>query len=206
MVVLGLVRASTVPIAVAICLLAAGCSAQAGPLARSVGIASGAQPAEASPPGPSPSRRPDPCRKLRVALGRPISPVAGEEGFSLSFENVSQSGCLLKGYPEISLLGVDGRRLPFTWTDGHSPGPYFLSKRPAAILLVPGHAAHVLVAKYRCDLGDLELSRTASIRAAGIRGTVRLALPLDYCRGGRRSPGNTIGVTPYVSSISSVMP
>lgn len=196
------------PVAFGLVFLAAGCTAQAQPQPRSVRSSSQRQHASGSSPRASIPRPQGPCHELKVTFGEPISPVAGEEGFTLSFENASRSVCSLQGYPEISLFGANGR-LPFAWIDGQSPGPYFLRRSPGAVVLAPGHAAHVLVAKYRCDLGDVASAKTVAIRVAGTPGqatTLRLAADLSYCRGGPKSPGNTVGVTQFVTSISSVVP
>jgi hypothetical protein len=188
-------------------LLAAGCSAtpQGQPQSRRYpknGVPAAARSHLALTSGPAGS-----CRRLRVSFGRPISPVTGEEGFILRFENVSQVACSLKGYPQLALLGANGR-LPFAWTDGKSPGPYFLSRPPRPVELAPKHAAHVMVAKYRRDLGVLKVARAVIVKVGGGGQGANLRLPhsMPYCRGGRQSPGNTVGVTPYVTSLSSVLP
>ncbi len=73
------------------------------------------------------------------------------------------------------------------------------------VLLKPGAAAYLLIAKYRCDLGIVSdaVSVQLTLRVAGgAMVSRRLRLPatgaagLSYCAGGRHDPGQLVALSP----------
>jgi len=76
---------------------------------------------------------------------------------------------------------------------------------PAAVTLVPGASAYVLVAKYRCDRGILRNAAAIRLWMPALRGAVlagraspggRGVSTLSYCVGGASDPGQTVAVSP----------
>ena len=140
---------------------------------------------------------------LSLGYGPGVSPVTGEHGVLYVLVNHGAVACTLNGYPEVALDDANGKPLPFHYVHGH--GQYVTSKPPSTVALAPGASASILVAKYRCDVGE---DRTAV--------TIRLTLPdpqhfvltarassdgagvstMSYCRGGPTDPGQTVEVSP----------
>ncbi len=129
--------------------------------------------------------------------------MTGEHSALVTVWNVSHDNCRLPVYPTIALL--NGRHpLPFGFQDN---GMYVHDRPGARIVLLPGAAANFLVAKYRCDVGDMA---TVTAIAVSIRpDSLSVGLPtgdagptLAYCKSYRGSasgdPGNTVEIGPYV--------
>jgi hypothetical protein len=144
------------------------------------------------------------CRPgmLILAYGPRLSPMTGEHGVFYKLVNHGHLACALTGYPHIRLY-ADGNALPFRYIFGG--GPYVTGKPPAAVIVQPGGAAWILVAKYRCDLGALRDATTISLTVPGMaRGTLTGPVPhdgggvsaLSSCRGGAGDPGQTVAVSP----------
>ncbi len=138
---------------------------------------------------------------LTLDYGPRLAPMTGEHGVFYELVNHGHLACTLTGYPHITLY-ADGDALPFRYVFG--VGPYVTGKPPATVTVKPGGAAWILVAKYRCDLGDL---RGATSITLTVPGTVGAALTgpvspdggvsaLSYCRGGADDPGQTVAVSP----------
>jgi hypothetical protein len=79
------------------------------------------------------------------------------------------------------------------------------SRPPATVTVKRGGAAWILVAKYRCDLGDLRDATAISLALPGMARTALSGLvprdgsgasALTYCRGGAADPGQTVTVSP----------
>jgi hypothetical protein len=71
------------------------------------------------------------------------------------------------------------------------------------VAVQPGGAAWILVAKYRCDLGELRDATTIELTLPGAVSVLADPPPLDggvsalpYCRGGDDNPGETVTVSP----------
>jgi Protein of unknown function (DUF4232) len=143
-----------------------------------------------------------PCRAGDVWLAASgyVSPMTGEHAAVFMLRNLGHASCSLTGYPKVDLYTAAGHRLAFGYTDGHSM--YFTSHRPRRVVLAPGKAAFFEIAKYRCDLG---ISTTATMIKVTLPGPARIMLTrtpvsawfsFDYCKGGPRDPGQTIGISP----------
>ncbi|MBO0847535.1 MAG: DUF4232 domain-containing protein [Nocardioides sp.] len=129
----------------------------------------------------------------------PISPQTGEHGLVLAFRD-HLAPCVVQGRPSIRLLDHNGStvRLAITTTN-----TYVKAIPARAVRLTPGRRAYVLVAKYRCDTGDAQIATAAEIRLPQSRWTMTAdvgSVDLARCRGPRHRPGQTIAVSPFVTS------
>jgi hypothetical protein len=116
----------------------------------------------------------------------------------------------VRGYARLT-LSDDAGALPFSYVGSHVQ---YVNQRPAQIVrMAPGAHAFVLIAKYRCDLGD---SRHATRLALSMPGsTVALSLPLPsvpgvsvlaYCKGEPDDPGQMVGQTPFEPDLEALFP
>jgi hypothetical protein len=153
------------------------------------------------------------AQALTLGHGPQISPVTGEHGDIYLLTNRSPSACTLAGYPGIALYAPDGAQLPFHYIHGHSQ--YVTSAPPRTVFLAHGASAYILVAKYRCDLGDdqdatiiritiggpqpVTVTGRAVTNAAGVSA-------LTYCRGGPNDPGQFIAVSPIEPTRQATFP
>jgi len=160
------------------------------------------KPADARVTAPSGGSRAARCGPavLTLADGPRLSPMTGEHGVFYELVNHGRLACTLAGYPHITLY-ADGDPLPFRYAFGG--GPYVTDRPPAAVTVQPGGAAWILVAKYRCDLGDLRDATTIALTVPGTVIAITGPLPRDdgastlhYCRGGADDPGQTVTVSP----------
>jgi Protein of unknown function (DUF4232) len=144
-----------------------------------------------------------PARALVLRPGTFVSPMTGEHAVMYALTNRSPVTCTLIGYPKVTLYDARGAVLPFRYTKGGSA--YATRAKPVTVVLAHGASAYVLVAKYRCDVGDareataIRLTLPAS-HGAAFAGREAVGGPgtasLSYCRGGRRDPGQAIAVSP----------
>lgn len=80
------------------------------------------------------------------------------------------------------------------------------------MILAVGAFAYVAIAKYRCDLGDLQVPSRLRLTLPGASAGTALTLSgrvisgLDLCKGGRSDPGNLIAVTPVESTLTDSLP
>jgi hypothetical protein len=148
-----------------------------------------------------------------LGYGPQVSPATGEHGDTYLLTNRGPSACTLAGYPGITLYAPDGARLPFHYLHGHSQ--YVTSAHPRTVVLPPGTSAYVLVAKFRCDLGDDQDAATIRITIPGPGHgavTARAASnasgvsALFYCRGGPNGPGQIIAVSPIEPTRQATVP
>jgi len=153
------------------------------------------------------------ARALTLGYGPQISPATGEHGDTYLLTNRGPSACTLAGYPSIALYAPGGAQLPFHYIHGHSQ--YVTSAPPGMVFLASGASAYILVAKYRCDLGDDQDATIIRITIAGPQpGTVtgRAASnaagvsALTYCRGGPNDPGQFIAVSPIEPTRQATFP
>lgn len=144
-----------------------------------------------------------PARALTVALGPQVVPFTGEQAIVIVIANKGQRSCLLDGYPAV-VIRSRKRALPFSYDDGG--GPYLLPSAPKLLALHPGDHAAFVVAKYRCDAGELTTGTAIDIWLPGVPGSKTVSLSgegvgmLALCRkfkaGGPPDPGNTIALSP----------
>lgn len=149
----------------------------------------------------SSSRYPRQRRAVPGQLGGPAArylcvPGDGRARRAVRAENRSSAACTLDSYPQVVLYGSHRAVLLVHYVKGG--GAYLTRDKPVAVVLAPGASAYVLVAKYRCDLGEVRTAATVrlTLRAAdGGTFAGRAAVgglgseDLSYCRGGPRDPG-----------------
>lgn len=158
---------------------------------------------------PKPSSDPSapPCRdglsaehrQLSVAGIGAVVPMTGERGFYVAIQTNGRA-CNVRGVPSVTFWSGNEPAPVVLRLDG---GPYQGPKAPPGyITLRPGFGptAAFLVAKYRCDGGNLEPITEARVRLPGSAATFRLSLRgwgMDVCRPavpGAPDPGNTVWI------------
>lgn len=144
-----------------------------------------------------------PARSLVLEPGTSVSPTTGEHAELYSLRNRGSTACTVAGYPRVVLYGKHGAVLPFHYVRGG--GVYATRHKPATVVLGPGASAWVLVAKYRCDLGEAGTAATIKLTlrvAHGVTFAGRETVgglgseDLSYCRGGPHGPGQTVEISP----------
>ena len=210
------------PARVALCLGAlalVGCSSPSpsvappsrGSAPSSSGLPPIAPPSSPTTTAPAPAAPECPPRQLALRQAGPVSPATGEHGLWLTLTNLGGSACQLYGYPGVSLYSPEGRLMPFRYLRGNSE--YISSAPPRRVVVAPGQAGWILLAKYRCDLG---IESTASaLRLYPPDGFSYLGLDIDttygasalsYCQGGAGDPGNSVSVSAVAASASELLP
>jgi Domain of unknown function (DUF4232) len=160
-------------------------------------------------PGARPARMSE-CRAAALTWqpGGWVSPMTGEHAEFFGLVNRGRVACFVRGYPAAVLYDGAGRALPFRYGDGG--GPYLTRKKPRPVPLKPGARAYVVIAKYRCDLGDLSSAKSIRLRLRLAGGTVvsrRLGvLGESYCVGGRHDPGQLVTISPLEPSLRATVP
>jgi hypothetical protein len=166
-------------------------------------------PESGNTPRPSSSAVPaSACAAADLALGygERLSGATGEHGVRYVLTNMSAHTCTLTGYPIVHLLDRHGRELPFRYVHASQ---YVTSKTPRTVHLAPGHSAYLLVAKYRCDVGDrdavttirIDLPNPSSGSLAGRSSPDGSGIStMTYCTGGTDDPGQLVSVSPFASS------
>jgi hypothetical protein len=190
-----------------------GGAAAPGSRTPAAGVQASATPAATTPPTTrTGTGMPCQARALILGYGPQISPVTGEHGDTYLLVNRGPSACTLAGYPSITLYAPDGAQLPFHYIHGHSQ--YVTSAPAGTVFLAPGASAYILVAKYRCDLGDDQDAAIIRITIAGPQpGTVTGRAASDaagvsalaYCRG-PDDPGQFIAVSPVEPTRQATFP
>jgi hypothetical protein len=142
------------------------------------------------------------AKALSVAMGPQVVPFTGEQAIVIEVANHNHYTCLLVGYPAVVIL-AGKHRLPFTYNDGG--GPYVSVAAPRLLRLHPGEHASFVVAKYRCDVGELAVGTSLGLWLPGVPGRKNLALSgggvgmFALCRKatahGPPDPGNTIVIS-----------
>jgi len=140
------------------------------------------------------------CRNhLKLVAGGPMSMMTGEHAELLGLVNSGKSACVVKGYPGVELYTASGMLIPFRYVHG---GQYIAGHPVAkAVTLQPGQRAIVLIAKYRCDLGDGNDAVSVHLTFAD-GGFVSGHLPvtgspgLSYCAGPASDPGHLVEIGP----------
>jgi hypothetical protein len=177
----------------------------------------------ASPPrGSSPTRhsnaqpnRDGSCSsgQLQGLYADGVVPVTGEHSAWTNLFNISKRSCTVRGYPQVE-FHADGLALPFhvrhhgMYIDGPNAGP---TQVAGTIRLRPGAAAHFLIAKYRCDSGDVAVVRSLNVTVSGEEGWTSVMLPtgydgpgFSYCKAyngapDQSDPGNYMEIGPLVA-------
>jgi hypothetical protein len=147
------------------------------------------------------------CQVAQLSLGEgaPISPATGQRPILLTLTNEGSTACYMVGYPGISLYDVQGRLLPLTYQ--WAGDQMVTSGPPSRVGLAPGGTAYVLINKYRCDLGDLDVA--ATLRLIPPDDTSPLTLNLqglgseESCVPG--ADGVTLAISPVEASVQATL-
>lgn len=150
---------------------------------------------------------PEHCKadSVRIALGSPPTSETGEHAFVLAITSIGPAGCWISGYPRIRLLDADGVELPMTYRDG---GGHVTTAAPTPVLLRPRRGGTVVVAKYRCDLGDVQVATTIEVAPPGSAEftsipTAAGSATVDYC--GPNDPGDNVDISPIASDMQTAV-
>jgi len=139
---------------------------------------------------------------LSFGFGDPVEPQTGERAVMFRFTSHRSRPCTLDGYPGIELVDADGAALAVQYV---RQSQYISGRAPTTVTLAPGASAYLLVAKYRCDLGDDAVATMIRITLPGAAGTVTGpvatsgGIGLSSCRGGPSDPGQHVAVSPFVA-------
>ncbi len=141
-------------------------------------------------------------RDLALAFGDPLPGMTGERSVLFSLTNTGRTACHLLGYPHIVLFDRAGQPLPFHYAEGHTQ--YVTGTQPRPITLAPGSHAYFLVAKYRCDPGDLTAAQiirvTLAADATPLTGPATTAPgPAGLLHRRSQRPGQIVAVSPVAS-------
>jgi hypothetical protein len=146
-----------------------------------------------------------PCRtQLKLVSGGQMSMMTGEHAELLGLINTGKSTCVVIGYPGVELYTASGMLMPFRYTHG---GQYVGHSAPRAVTLRPGQRATLLLAKYRCDLGDGNDAVSVHLTFAD-GGKARGRLPItgspgfSYCAGPASDPGHLVQIGPVTKLAS----
>lgn len=142
---------------------------------------------------------------VRITLGDPPTGETGEHAFALAITNGGPAACWISGYPRIRLVDAAGVELPLTYRHG---GGYVTTAAPTPIFLGPGAEATVVVAKYRCDLGDVRVAATIEVAAPGSAEFTSIPVAaspptIDYC--GPNDPGDDVDISPIESDLQTAI-
>ncbi len=135
---------------------------------------------------------------MTLTWGGYVSEATGQHSLGLELTNDSGTTCHLSGYPGISFIDQAGKSLPFLYR--HSD-QMVTAGAPLNVNLPPGSIAYVLVNKYRCDLGDLQVAATLHFIPPNAASALSLNLSpiqgapqVTYC--GQGDPGSIVAVSP----------
>ena len=147
------------------------------------------------------------CQVAQLSLGEgaPISPATGQHPILLTLTNEGSTACYLFGYPGISLYDTQGHLLPLTYQ--WAGDQMVTSAPPSRVGLVPGGIAYVLINKYRCDLGDLDVAATLSFTPPDDISPLTLNLQglgsEESCVPG--ADGVTLAISPVEASVQATL-
>lgn len=138
---------------------------------------------------------------LTLGFGDKVSAMTGEHAVIYTLTNHGKITCRLYGYPGISFFDNKNHPLPFRYT--HAESQYMTHKASTTVVLHTRERTYFLVAKYRCDIGDLMVAATIRVYPPNTKQQlVSQAAPsgtfgiFAYCKGGAKDPGQQIDVSP----------
>lgn len=133
--------------------------------------------------------------------------MTGEMPDLFKLTNRSAASCVVQGYPGIRLTH-HGSSLAFVYQRG---GGYVTKHKPKRVTLASGGHSYFLVAKYRCDVGNLRTTTAIHIALPGSGGHLTLRLNqgqtgFDYCKPMPGNPGNRVDVSPVEATAKATFP
>jgi hypothetical protein len=152
------------------------------------------------------------CKATQLALtmGPAVSAATGQNPFAVRLTNRGRDACVLNGYPVVSFSDRRGALpLDVRQGGGHGGDQQVTRRSPRRVLIRPGHAAYVILNKYRCDLGTsrvatgMQLALPGSSRPVGSVSLRSLGAGFGYCK--RVSTFNVVSVSPFVPSIAAAL-
>lgn len=146
--------------------------------------------------------------RIKVGNGPPIGGAIEERSLSLTLTNRGPAPCVLDGYPRVRLITSTGAVLSLPQV---ADSQYVTSAGPRTVLLGVRTTAYILVAKFGCVLGDVQVASQVrlTLPGAGTAFTVpilRSIGTLALCKGGPTDLGNVIAVTPVESTLAQSLP
>lgn len=142
---------------------------------------------------------------LKLTVGGGVSEKTGQHTLDLVVTNVSHSTCKLEGYPTVTLLDGQNRRVPFSYTAGGDQ--MTTDAAPQIVSIAPGQDAYVRINKYRCDIARQDVATVATLVPPG--STTPLMVPLgrypvlDSCP---EAPSLSVTVSPVEPSQRDLAP
>lgn len=146
---------------------------------------------------------------IKARNGPRVSAATGEHARIITLTNRGTSPCVLDGYLRLRLVTATGTVLDLPQVTHNQ---YVTNARPRPVSLRVGAVTYVEVAKYRCDLGDLQMANRVQFTLPGSKEKTVFTVPLgsvpglSRCKGGATDPGNSIAVTPFEASLRALSP
>ena len=146
--------------------------------------------------------------QIEARQGHQVGGATGEGAMLITLSNRGPGPCVLDGYPQVRLVTSTNAVLDLPQVR-HSQ--YVTAASPRPVTLEMGKTAYVLVAQYRCDLGDAHQASGARLTMPGAAAALSVqtgstSLPLALCKGGATDPGNVIAVTPIEATPAATVP
>jgi len=143
---------------------------------------------------------------MKVGNGPFVGGAMGEMSMTITLVNSGPGHCVLDGYPKLRMVTATGATLDFS---KETASQYIRRIPPRRVLLGVGAIAYVEIAKYRCDLGDIETASQVRLILPGAVNGTAFTVPtrgFSYCKGGPSDPGNVIAFTPVEPTLGAAQP
>jgi len=144
-------------------------------------------------------------RDVELNLGDdPSGGATGERSVALRLTNNGLRTCVLDGRPSVEFLDSDDHNVGLR-KGKRAGGPYMHGSTATTFRLRPGSSADVVIAKYRCDLGDKTVATKARIGLPGAADSTTFVLDRENmngiasCLGGDDDPGQTFAISGYTA-------
>ena len=148
------------------------------------------------------------AKQLSLSVTGTLGGVTGEEAFTMAITNMSTEECQIHGYPTVRFYTSAGRLLTFSYA--HT-SVMFRRSSPRLVNLKPGSNANFVVAKHLCDQGIRYVASFFYVLAPYTSGEPMVehfkgsgVRPMDYCKGSSRGPGQSLEISPLVTSLSQL--
>lgn len=137
--------------------------------------------------------RPCTAANLQPATGTGVSEMTGQHTIDVSLTNHSNATCQLEGYPEITMLDSRGQKLGFTYS--HTGDQMTTNAKPTRLYLPSSATAWVRINKYRCDIGETDVSQTLLLGLPDNSGSLQVGTSnFSFCD---ESPSLVVVVSPF---------
>jgi hypothetical protein len=143
-------------------------------------------------------------RDVELNLGDdPSGGATGERSVALRLTNNGPYICVLRGRPSVEFLDADDHNVGLR--EGKHPGGPYILRGTTTFRLRPGASADLVIAKYRCDLGDKTAATKARIGLPGAIDSTTFVLDPEHmngmssCLGGADDPGQIFAISGYTA-------